>query len=763
MTKTNDSTRGIAARVLGGLFAVGAVGCGPTQPPNCHAGSYYSVTARSCVGLQDYMRANDGAFPDGFDPGEAGVDDVIEAGMDVVVRDASDAAIDAREAGVDGGPDSAPDADASAADVLQCEGGQSACSSGCVDTSGDILNCGACGNACPTALNGSPVCSAGRCDLRCDAGTHRCGNMCLRDDDVASCGTRCVACAEPAGGRATCAMAMCGYTCNAGFEDVGGTCEVAVARPLFPPGTSTVTMLRPTLKWALPTGVDGAQIELCRDRACTMLIERINATGATARPTADLPRSTVVFWRLRGRVGTTTGSRTSATWQFRTPARSATTADTAYGTELDVNGDGFTDVAVGVRGANGGNGAVRFFYGSATGPSITVSREIAGTFGTGSGFGKVVVPIGDVDGDGFGDVAFSAAGSSPSGRMAAGQVLAYRGSSIGVSSAAPTVFEGVSSRDQFGLFLSAAGDVNGDGYGDVIVGAPQFNLSGLSGIGECTVFYGSAAGLTPLGAASLPGAYVVTGAIDVDGDQLSDVAVGHLEVESSARPFNGAAFVLLGRRSGISTTPQRVLLGGAGGDRFGFVSSAGDVNGDGFSDVAIGSVTSSPMGISEAGTVELFPGGVGGTGPSSIWTITGTTALDHVGSSAALAGDANGDGFSDLLVAVPTRTVRAMTSTGVVSIYAGSATGPTASPRVLEGSEAGGLFGSSVAGCGDVNGDGFSDVIVGAPVASPGGVMNAGTAMVFRGGASGVELAALRSYFGREVNDRLGIGVGMNW
>jgi hypothetical protein len=596
---------------------------------------------------------------------------------------------------------------------VSCDGGEMACAGRCVSTQSDTMNCGACGNRCPTTT----------------------------------------------GSTASCVMGMCRVTCAAGYELVGGACEVIAPRPVFPPGTSTVTNLRPALKWALPMGVDGAEIELCRDRACSMVIERVTATGATARPMAELPRSSVVFWRVRGRVGAAAGTRTSATWQFRTRAAS-TTVDTAYGTELDVNGDGFTDLAVGAPGANGGAGAVRLYYGGPTGPSVSVSREITGNPAIAAAIGTIVTSAGDIDGDGFGDMLVAAPRASTGGRTANGQVLVFRGSVGGVATSPTLVLEGTSSRDLFGLSVSAAGDVNSDGFGDVVVGAPQLNMAGLSGIGEVALFYGSAAGLQAMTVDRLPGAYIVTGAADFDGDQLSDIAAGHVEVAVSGRPFVGVAFVLHGRAArGIDPTPRRVLQGVNANESFGWVSSVGDVDGDGYSDLAVAASLADPMGIVDAGNISLFGGGMGGLEPSAFAEIGGSIVgggfgvrLGSVRDYARLA--------RDCIVAGASRaSPGGLTEAGEARMYSVSATRAVSVSVTLEGATSGESFGFSVSS-GDYNGDLLADLAVGAPNKDVGGVTRTGAALVFPGTSAGFSRTASHAFVGRVTNEDVGRSVG---
>ncbi|MEI8256925.1 MAG: VCBS repeat-containing protein, partial [Deltaproteobacteria bacterium] len=174
--------------------------------------------------------------------------------------------------------------------------------------------------------------------------------------------------------------------------------DLPAPRPIAPLSTSHVTSRRPTVRWALGAATDGARVEWCRDRACADIVASVDAQGLTARPPDDLPTG-VVFWRLRGRAGTATGSAPSPTWQFTVPWRSAP-RDTSWGSTLDVNGDGFSDLAVDAMHV----GSVYVFHGSAAGLARVASVVLTSV----PGFGAVGTST-DVNGDGFSDLVASSA------------------------------------------------------------------------------------------------------------------------------------------------------------------------------------------------------------------------------------------------------------------------------------------------------------------------------------------------------------------
>lgn len=231
----------------------------------------------------------------------------------------------------------------------------------------------------------------------------------------------------------------------------------AAPRPLAPLSTSRVTTRRPTLRWVLPPGVADATVDLCFDRACTRPIGLpARVTGSRYAPPSDLPVG-VVFWRLHP---STLTSVTSPTWQFTVGARSAP-VDSSWGTTLDVNGDGFADVAVGAPRSN--TGAAYVYLGSATGLSRTPATTLRGVTGGfadfGWGYGAAVASAGDVNGDGFADLAVAADGEgAPQG------VCIYLGGEDGLATTPSVTLPSAVSAG--GLSMASAGDVNGDGYAD---------------------------------------------------------------------------------------------------------------------------------------------------------------------------------------------------------------------------------------------------------------------------------------------------------
>ncbi len=368
----------------------------------------------------------------------------------------------------------------------------------------------------------------------------------------------------------------------------------------------------------------------------------------------------------------------------------------------DVDGDGYDDVIVGEPNA----GYAYVFHGSASGLETTATTALSiGSSSFSSGWS--VAGAGDVDGDGYDDIVVGAPSTTN------GHAFVFHGSPSGVSALPTTTLYGSASGDRFGESVAGAGDVDADGYDDVIVGAPY--AGGLDK-GTVYVFHGSPTGLSTSATTSVNGAsslaYLgmsVSGAGDVNGDGYDDVVVGAPGYDT----FAGVACVHYGSASGVSSSGATTLTETTtAGEYFGYaVAGAGDLNGDGYADVVVGA----PYASSSTGFVSVYSGSAGGVTTSGATTLTGTEADGNFGFSVAGAGDVDGDGFGDLVVGA---SANSSAGTGWGYVYRGSASGlSTTAVATFEGDAAVDLLGFSVAGAGDVDADGFDDVIVGAPLA----------------------------------------------
>ena len=409
----------------------------------------------------------------------------------------------------------------------------------------------------------------------------------------------------------------------------------------------------------------------------------------------------------------------------------------------DVNGDGYSDVIVGAYLFDTGltdEGAAFVYLGSATGITTTIQTQL-GCNKAGAYLGNSVASAGDVNGDGYSDVIVGAYNYS-NGEMFEGAAFVYHGSAIGINPIIKTQLESNQDAAFMGNSVASAGDVNGDGYSDVIVGAYQYD-NPLTDAGAAFVFLGSAAGITTTIQAQLVINQInsfmgtsVASAGDVNGDGYSDVIVGAYNY-SNGNTSEGAAFVFHGSASGITNTIQTQLEGNQTNAQMGTsVASAGDVNGDGYSDVVVGA----PFydnGLTDEGAAFVYHGSAAGITTTIQTQLEGNQINAHMGTSVASAGDVNGDGYSDVIVGAPFYD-NVQTDEGAAFVYHGSAAGITTTIQSqLESNQINAQMGTSVSSAGDVNGDGYSDVIVGAPNYDNADI-DEGAAFIYHGSAAGL-------------------------
>ncbi len=405
----------------------------------------------------------------------------------------------------------------------------------------------------------------------------------------------------------------------------------------------------------------------------------------------------------------------------------------------DVNGDGYSDVIIGVPYYDNGeaNEGVAFVYhGSASGLSVTPDWTSESNQPNAS-FGSSVSVAGDLNGDGYSDVIIGAPYYT-NGQTNEGCVYVFHGSAGGLSTSPDWITESDAPGVVFGASVSVAGDVNGDGYSDAIIGAPYYD-NGEPDEGVAFVYHGSASGLpvNPDWIAesnhynALFGSSVST-AGDVNGDGYADVIVGAYRYG-----WGGRAFVYHGSASGLSTTPDWIGEISQQNANFGCsVSTAGDVNGDGYVDVIVGAQKAS-NGLDNEGMAFVYHGSAGGLSPSPDWYGESNQAGAEFGSAVSIAGDVNGDGYADVIIGSPFHD-NGQTNEGVAFVYHGSDSGLPVYPiwsGQSDQSEA--RFGWSVSLVGDVNGDGYADVIIGAPYYDN-GETDEGSAFVYHGSAGGL-------------------------
>ena len=423
----------------------------------------------------------------------------------------------------------------------------------------------------------------------------------------------------------------------------------------------------------------------------------------------------------------------------------------------DVNGDGIDDIIVGTR----VNGAYVIFGRTGGFGTIDLGNLLPadGFLIQGGDFhypGVSVAAAGDINGDGFDDVVVGGFyysyyyGSDPTAYVIFGKGSGF--GTIDVSDLAAS--DGFTIQSEFhfydfsGLRVDSAGDINGDGFDDLIVSSPYDNGSA----GAAYVIFGKASGFADIdltnlsssvgfeiaGAAGLSdlAGWSVAGAGDVNGDGFDDLIVGAPGGDSGGTN-SGQAYVLFGKASGFTTIDLGnlagagfLILGDFASDSAGFsVAGAGDVNGDGIADIIVGAHSNNDAAddageayvifgkASGLGTIDLSNLGAGG------FTIQGDAVGDHAGWSVAGAGDINADGFDDIIVGAPFGDDGG-THAGEAYVIFGKPTGfgtidlTNLSPAdgfIIRGDATEDRAGWSVSAAGDINGDGVADLIVGAP------------------------------------------------
>jgi FG-GAP repeat/FG-GAP-like repeat len=398
--------------------------------------------------------------------------------------------------------------------------------------------------------------------------------------------------------------------------------------------------------------------------------------------------------------GSTSGLSTSADWTAVGEGSYNTFGFSVRGVG-DINGDGYSDVMVGALRINTYSGKAYLYYGSSTGLSTTADWTAVGET-TYSYMGSSVAGAGDVNGDGYADVIVGARGVGGY----SGKAFLYFGSDVGLSATADWTANGEATVNYFGSSVASAGDVNGDGYADVVIGAYQYS----GGTGRSYVFNGSSSGLSMTADWMIEGetgsnyGITVASAGDIDSDGFADVIVGAPFADAN----HGQAYLYPGAATGLATTAIWKCEHGFWERNAYAVAGAGDVNGDGYSDVLVGAY-GSPY---TSGKAYLHLGSATGLSTTPDWSGAGEFEDDQYGTSVAGAGDVNGDGYTDILIGAESYGA----NQGKIYLYFGSASGPASAPDwTMPGDFDNMHFGHAVAGAGDVNGDGYADIVVGAP------------------------------------------------
>jgi hypothetical protein len=427
----------------------------------------------------------------------------------------------------------------------------------------------------------------------------------------------------------------------------------------------------------------------------------------------------------------------------------------------DLNGDGWSDLVVGAPGGRPGSpqpGLVWILFG---GPTLDAEPDLQLTGASaGDAFGSAVAFVRDMNADGLADLAVAAPYGAPRP-----YVELFLGAAAPGSTPATTYDDPSAGGSRFGSALAAAGDIDADGFADLIIGAPWD--SETRGDGTAFIARGGSppaadpvriVGCTSGDAPCLLGS-AVAGVGDLDGDGFADVALGAPHSRSSFEhgEFDGYVDVCFG--------DVAIAAGRCGGGYqlgaeypahwpwFGAaVCRAGDIDGNGYGDILVGAAPpAAPVVDRTAGAAYVYHGfGWWGARPGR--SLSGEAEGDLFGARTAHVGDMNGDTLGDLAIAAPGEG-----GTGRVHLLLSASPPGTFDELVLGPAGATVSFGASVAGAGDLDGDGFDDLVVGAPRHDdpPG---NFGAVYLFRGGDPPAATSALELR-GHEADSFLGAAV----
>jgi len=545
---------------------------------------------------------------------------------------------------------------------------------------------------------------------------------------------------------------------------------------ISPTDGETLLTTRPTFDWDVVDGATSYTLQVSTTPAFTTLNVNVAVTASAYTIPVDLPKNKVMYWRVRSNgangpsawsgVRSFTSANPPSVPVLLSPANGATVTSTPtltwsastvpVGTTLDhyqvqiATSNTFSAIE-----QQSNTGTINSYTATALGSGIHYWRvrafNIVGQYSNwsvvrsfrvaagsilfqfngaaiGDKFGYSAAGGQDINGDNHPDFIVGAIETDPNGLTNAGSAFVYSG----LDGALLRRFDGASADMSFGLEVAEVGDVNNDGKADILVGTPKAAPGGVTWAGSAYVYSGATGALLFQFDGSATYGYMgeaAAGAGDINHDNHADIIV-------SARG-SGKVFVFSG-------SDGTILHQFSGPFNFGMsVAGVGDVNADGVPDIGIGSPTSTVSGLAEAGSAFVYSGATG----ALLRQFDGANAGDWVGVSIAGAGDLNNDGRSDLIVAAMCNRSNHAGCTpsgarGYVSVFSG-ATGSLLFH--FEGEGANDAFGRSVAGPGDMNGDGVPDIVVGAFHADTGSILDTGRIYVYSG-ANGAELYRLNGF-----------------
>jgi len=417
----------------------------------------------------------------------------------------------------------------------------------------------------------------------------------------------------------------------------------------------------------------------------------------------------------------------------------------------------------------------------------------------GDDVGTAVSFLGDIDGNGTSDIIIGAPSAQNGSAVATGAAYVVFGFCYpgGPDFYLSTLngfsgfkIEGLSANDQFGFAVGGAADINGDGFMDIIVGAYGGDPVGETNAGETYVIFGGSNLTSPtFDLTTLDGSngfridginsgdwsgFAVSTAGDINGDGLDDIVIGANRADPNATN-SGESYVVFGQTSfsqgaynfsQLDGTNGFVLQGTGMNDRSGqSVTAVGDINGDGVDDIVVGAPYADFASRANAGAAYLVLGSTNGFAASIDLSsldgsngvrLEGPVAADLAGWDVAYGGDINGDGYDDIIVSATFADPNGARSGQTFVVFGGSSSiGASFDLGSLDGGNGFTIngvamddqSGFSVSGGVDVNGDCFDDIVIGAPFADPNGNSDSGSVYVVFGGSAGfaasVELSSL--------------------